>query len=686
MTWLYTSPAQASIWFVKVDSSASNTGTTWANATSFHKALRLAQAGDQVWLAAGLYFNYPWSVFNADPTEAQFQFYVSRSYRIPSGVKVYGHFAGDEATLDQRHGAETHLYCMPFVYHAVVFKNVAEGTLLDGVRIEASTAPIDGDDGLVTNGSTSLRTTHVGREIINYASDGISRPTVTNCKLDQAVCGGAGAIIGNIADGGSGLAALRVIGCMFVNLTGTKMVNSAVMNRSYDGAKADLLLYNTTWSRVDIIPNYAPYDNGLSTVTDMLSALIVNVESGNPCRIINCRFEDVGIYPGSPAIPLSAFYLIANLRGATSDMVNCQVTSTHASHWHTDIGLPAGFTPGVTLSHCIMNGVSNLATLNLTTIQESGHYIHRYGDVLYGCPSDPVRHLVNLADGSPTVAACNTLLTDQGDNTLLERWSDLVDIPGLADRVKKGRIDIGPDETNPNVYLQTTTGISSLTVGRNTATVMLLGKYCDGTVNWSGSSGVSGTGSSIPVSTSLTGSFVYQATCTTNNCISAPSSVTVAVIALPDLSPTLSLPQANFSASGPEASRQFVVNVFEVGGKTTSMGSVTLTLSAPTGYSLTFNSSLTSINVSGGTANPVAVDNGKWTVWSNVAGQQLRLVLNPGQSIDANGQSVLGFTLSRTTANSGSVSNMTVNVADDPGGSYDGNPANNVYARILNGL
>ncbi|WP_155297362.1 hypothetical protein [Spirosoma aerolatum] len=46
----------------------------------------------------------------------------------------------------------------------------------------------------------------------------------------------------------------------------------------------------------------------------------------------------------------------------------------------------------------------------------------------------------------------------------------------------------------------------------------------------------------------------------------------------------------------------------------------------------------------------------------------------------------MGFTISRTSANSGSVSNITVNVADDSSGSYDVNRLNNVYARIISGL
>ncbi|GAB4034991.1 putative Ig domain-containing protein [Spirosoma gilvum] len=161
---------------------------------------------------------------------------------------------------------------------------------------------------------------------------------------------------------------------------------------------------------------------------------------------------------------------------------------------------------------------------------------------------------------------------------------------------------------------------------------------------------------------------------------------TLGSIQAPDLSPTVLLPQSNFGITSPDNARDFVVNVFESGGLPTSSGSVVITITVPVGYSVSFNTALTSINVTEGTSNPVAVDNPKWHVISNVANQQISLTMNTGQVIAANATTALGFTITRTTANSGSVSNITVNVSDDATQTYDGNPANNVYARIISGL
>jgi hypothetical protein len=157
------------------------------------------------------------------------------------------------------------------------------------------------------------------------------------------------------------------------------------------------------------------------------------------------------------------------------------------------------------------------------------------------------------------------------------------------------------------------------------------------------------------------------------------------VASAPDLTPIIDLPQANF-ASAPDNVRDFVVNVFELTGNPTSSGNVAITISAPAGYTISFTSSITSINVTGGSSNPVGVDNTKWTITTNNGGQQISLIINAGQFIAANGTAKLGFTIVRTTANSGSASNITVNVNDDATHTYDGNPINNVYARIISSL
>lgn len=155
--------------------------------------------------------------------------------------------------------------------------------------------------------------------------------------------------------------------------------------------------------------------------------------------------------------------------------------------------------------------------------------------------------------------------------------------------------------------------------------------------------------------------------------------------ASPDLSPTISLPQSNFSVS-PNNARNLLVSIFETNSQATSAGNATITITVPTGYTISYDNAVTSINVSGGTSNPVAVDNTKWTVIGSLSSQQLTLRMNAGQIISANKSSILGFTVTRTSANTGSTSSITVSISNDPLKTFDGNNGNNVYARIISSL
>lgn len=153
----------------------------------------------------------------------------------------------------------------------------------------------------------------------------------------------------------------------------------------------------------------------------------------------------------------------------------------------------------------------------------------------------------------------------------------------------------------------------------------------------------------------------------------------------PDLTASMNYPDASFpNTLG--SSKDFVVNLFEVGGLPTSAGTVTITLTAPLGYTLSFNGEVSSINVSGGNNNPVSINNTNWSVTNDQGGQQLTLTMKSGINILGGGKSLIGFTMTRTLANPNSTSNITVNVSDDTGHSYDVNAANNIFARIIMGL
>lgn len=95
MGLLIVTPAQpaaaaGTIRYVNDDAAGANNGSSWANAyTDLQSALTLAQAGDQIWVAAGTY----------KPTIG-----ISRdkSFYLETGVAIYGGFAGTESLLSER--------------------------------------------------------------------------------------------------------------------------------------------------------------------------------------------------------------------------------------------------------------------------------------------------------------------------------------------------------------------------------------------------------------------------------------------------------------------------------------------------------------------------------------------------------------------------------------------------------
>jgi hypothetical protein len=209
------------------------------------------------------------------------------------------------------------------------------------------------------------------------------------------------------------------------------------------------------------------------------------------------------------------------------------------------------------------------------------------------------------------------------------------------------------------------------------------------TVTSSGTLVITSTGSyTFTPATGVSGpaSFTYTACDNSTPSVCGTATLHVLVAAgVPDLTPIIRLPLGNFTASGANATRNFTVELTELNGQRTSSGNVVFTITAPLGFTLAFDNSQTSINVSGGTTNPVIVDNPNWTV-SAVSSIQLTLTIKPGLFIPANGVAKIGFTITRAGSNSGNTSNMTVNVSDDASRTYDSNPANNIYVRNINSL
>ncbi len=87
--------AAGTIIFVDTDATGAGTGTSWADAkTKLQDALEAALSGDQIWVAAGVYYPDEGSAPTDDDPLA--------SFTLKNGVEIYGGFAGTESTLTER--------------------------------------------------------------------------------------------------------------------------------------------------------------------------------------------------------------------------------------------------------------------------------------------------------------------------------------------------------------------------------------------------------------------------------------------------------------------------------------------------------------------------------------------------------------------------------------------------------
>ncbi|MFP3897513.1 MAG: hypothetical protein ACLFV5_11850, partial [Anaerolineales bacterium] len=142
--------------YVKHDASGGNDGSTWADAyPHLQDALAAAQPGEEIWVAAGVY--YP------DEGVGQTENDRTATFTLQPGVALYGGFAGSETTRDVRdwttnitvlsgdidgddgtdaHGVvtDTANVAGANAYHVVTGGGVTETARLDGFTVTAGDA------------------------------------------------------------------------------------------------------------------------------------------------------------------------------------------------------------------------------------------------------------------------------------------------------------------------------------------------------------------------------------------------------------------------------------------------------------------------------------------------------------------------------------------------------------------
>jgi len=185
---LFSTKISAAVWYVNINATGANNGTSWADAyTDLQDGIAASAFGDEIWVAAGTY----------KPTSTTDR---NISFAVKNGTKVYGGFNGTETVLSDRNITLNVTVLSGEIgtgaandnsYRVVRFNNVANQTRLDGFTI--------------TGGYNSVSMSY-GGGIVSVNSS----PVIANCI-----------VMGNFAaEGGGGLnhsgsGALTIEGCIF---------------------------------------------------------------------------------------------------------------------------------------------------------------------------------------------------------------------------------------------------------------------------------------------------------------------------------------------------------------------------------------------------------------------------------------------------------------------------------------
>ncbi|MCX7983905.1 MAG: T9SS type A sorting domain-containing protein [Bacteroidetes bacterium] len=249
-------------YYVKTDGSDGNNGTSWATAfATVQKALDVAQAGDQIWVAKGTY----------KPTYDYGLGGGSRYYhfRLKNNVALYGGFAGTETSVDQRtnYGVggvnETILSgdigtpgdnsdnCYHVFYHPDNEYSLTSHAILDGVTIK--------------DGFANAWTPHDhGAGMFNGNQ---SHPTIRNCVItNNRADRGAG-----IYNGGSSSTYINCLiynniagtwgGAMYTNAAATTLINCTIVANNSSSAGGGFYNYSEVYNVKPTLKNCIVWGN-----------------------------------------------------------------------------------------------------------------------------------------------------------------------------------------------------------------------------------------------------------------------------------------------------------------------------------------------------------------------------------------------------------------------------------------
>jgi hypothetical protein len=180
------SAAAASVIRVKPDGNDGNNGSSWSSAKQHvQAAIDAAAAGDEVWVAAGTYCECD----------------ASRSIVLKSGVALYGGFAGQETSREQRdwRANETILDALQRNRVLVIEEGASSDTRVDGVTIQNGNSPETYGGGIRSpGGAPTIANCVVTGNWAPYSGgiDSWGPALIVNCVITRNRCRGAGGGVG----------------------------------------------------------------------------------------------------------------------------------------------------------------------------------------------------------------------------------------------------------------------------------------------------------------------------------------------------------------------------------------------------------------------------------------------------------------------------------------------------------
>jgi hypothetical protein len=201
-------PLYAQHLYVRASATGNNSGQSWTNAfTDLQSALQIAQKGDSIWIAEGLY----------RPTNTSNR---AISFEPRSGVVVIGGFAGSETSFDQRDLAAHPTVLSGDIgaagdstdnsYNVMYLFEPDSTTVLDGLILRDGVA----DNELYATDAYSRLICGGGLYIMGASSD--AYPNIRNCAFEHntALYYGGGVIVNGNNNGST---APKFINCRFEN-------------------------------------------------------------------------------------------------------------------------------------------------------------------------------------------------------------------------------------------------------------------------------------------------------------------------------------------------------------------------------------------------------------------------------------------------------------------------------------